>query len=207
MSAIRILIVEDEPLIARNIAMYLRTHDYEVSGIAHDSEEAYYQLRHHRPDFVILDINLESDHDGVQIAEYINKHYFLPFIFLTSYSDKSTLERSKLTNPHGFIVKPFHEKALFAAIEIALANHAAINNKHVPELVLDRINPHLLSTLTEREFEVLQLLYAGKTNSQIAAELFIAVNTLKKHINNIYFKLEVSSRTTALAKLRELMLR
>lgn len=207
MTALKVLIVEDEPLIARNIAMYLRNHDYEVSGIAHDPEEALYQLNRNPPDFVILDINLEAERDGIQLGEHINRRCFIPFVYLTSYSDKGTLERAKQTNPYGFIVKPFNEKTLYATIEIALANHAANANRHVPELSLERINTGLLAPLTDREFEVLRLLYAGKTNQQIAAGLYIAVNTLKKHINNAYFKLEVTSRTTAIAKLRELMVR
>ena len=205
MTAIKVLIVEDEPLIARNIAMYLRNHDYEVSGIAHDPEEALYQLKRNPPDFAILDINLEAEQDGIHLGEYINRNCFIPFVYLTSYSDKGTLERAKQTNPFGFIVKPFNEKTLYATIEIALANHAANANRHVPELSLERLNAGLLAPLTDREFEMLRLLYAGKTNQQIAAELFIAINTLKKHINNAYFKLEVTSRTTAVAKLRALM--
>lgn len=207
MTAIKVLIVEDEPLIARNIAMYLRNHDYEVSGIAHDPDEALYQLKRHPPDFVILDINLEADRDGIDLAMHINQYCFIPFVYLTSYSDKTTIERAKQTNPSGFIVKPFNEKTLYATIEIALANHAATANRHVPELSLPRLNEILLAPLTEREFEVLQHLYAGKTNQQIAADLHIAMNTLKKHINNAYFKLDVSSRTTAVAKLREMMVR
>jgi DNA-binding NarL/FixJ family response regulator len=203
---IKVLIVEDEPLIARNIAMYLRNHDYDVSAIAHDPEEALFQLKRYPPDLAILDINLESERDGIDLADYINKNCFIPFLYLTSYSDKTTLERAKTTNPAGFIVKPFNEKTLYASIEIALANHSAWANRHVPELSLERLNRDLLAPLTDREFEVLRLLYAGKTNQQIAAELFIAVNTLKRHINNAYFKLEVSSRTTAVARLRDLMI-
>ena len=205
MTAIKVLIVEDEPLIARNIAMYLRNNDFEVSAIAHDPEEALFQLKRQPPDFVILDINLECDRDGIQIAEHINRNLFIPFVFLTSYSDKETLERAKKTNPSGFIVKPFNEQTLYATIEIALSNHAAHANRHVPELTLDKLNKHLLAPLTDREFEVVRLLYAGKTNQQIAAELYIAMNTLKKHINNAYFKLDVGSRTTAVATLRALM--
>lgn len=205
MTAIKVLIVEDEPIIARNIAMYLRNHDYEVTGIAHDYEEAAYLLKWHTPDFAILDVNLESEKDGINIAEAINNQYFIPFVYLTSYSDKDTLDRAKKTNPFGYLVKPFNEQTLFTTIEIALTNHAAQANRHVPDLSLSKLNKHLLAPLTDREFEVLRLLYAGKTNQQIAAELFIAMNTLKKHINNAYFKLEVTGRTTAVAKLRALM--
>lgn len=207
MSGIRVLIAEDEPLIAKNIGMYLNNNNYEVAAIAYDAEEALHQLKRLQPDFAILDINLESEQDGIDIAEYINKNNFIPFVFLTSYSDKETIERAKKTNPAGFIVKPFNEKTLYATIEIALANHAANSNRHVPVLGLDKINGQLVTPLTEREFDVLQLLYDGKTNQQIAETLFIAINTLKKHINNAYFKLDASSRSTALARLRELMLK
>lgn len=206
MTGIRVLIVEDEPLIAKNIGMYLNNNDFEVSAIAYDSEEAMFQLKRQPPDFAILDINLESERDGIEIAEYINRNNFIPFIYLTSYSDKETIERAKKTNPAGFIVKPFNEKTLYATIEIALANHAQQANRHVPELASDKINKPLVTPLTEREFEVMKLLYEGKTNQQMADELFIAMNTLKKHINNAYFKLDVNSRTLAIAKLRQYML-
>lgn len=206
MSGIKVLIVEDEPLIAKNIGMYLNNNDFEVSAIAYDSDEALHQLKKQTPDLAILDINLESEKDGIEIAGYINQHCFIPFLYLTSYSDKDTIERAKKTNPAGFIVKPFNEKTLYATIEIALANHAAQANKHVPVLSADKINKYLVTPLTEREFDVIRLMYDGKTNHQIAAELFIAMNTLKKHINNAYFKLDVNSRTTAIARIRNCML-
>lgn len=207
MTGIKVLIVEDEPLIAKNIGMYLNNNDYEVAGIAYDPDEAFYQLKKQQPDFAILDINLESDKNGIDVAEYINKNNFIPFIYLTSYSDKETIDKAKLTNPAGFIVKPFNEKTLYATIEIALANHAANSNKHVPGLLFDKINKQLVTPLSDREFDVVKLLYEGKTNQQIADGLFIAMNTLKKHINNAYFKLDVTGRTSAIAKLREFMLK
>jgi DNA-binding NarL/FixJ family response regulator len=206
MTGISILIVEDEPLIAKNISMYLNNNDYEVAAIAYDPEEALLFLKRHSPDFAILDINLESEKNGIDIAGYINKNNFIPFIYLTSYSDKETIEKAKQTNPSGFIVKPFNEKTLYATIEIALSNHAAHANRHVPGLLIEKINKNLVAPITDREFAVLQLLYAGKTNQQIADELCIAMNTLKKHINNAYFKLDVNSRSLGLARLRELMM-
>ena len=206
MTGIRILIVEDEPLIAKNIAMYLNNNDYEVSAIAYDPDDALHQLKRNPPDFALLDINLESEKDGIDIATHINQYHFIPFVYLTSYSDKDTLERAKQTNPAGFIVKPFNEKTLFATIEIALNNHARQANAHVPVLFFEKINRRLGTPLTEREFDVLQLMYDGKTNQQIAEGLFIAMNTLKKHINNAYFKMEVGSRTAAIAKMRSCML-
>ena len=111
---LKILIVEDEPLVAEHISTYLNNADFTVCGIAHDDEEARHCLRTQLPDAVILDINLDGNVDGIQLAEFINKQYHLPFLFLTSYADRDTLERAKKVEPWGYIVKPFNEKTLQA---------------------------------------------------------------------------------------------
>lgn len=207
MSRHKILIVEDEPVIAENISLYLDNNDFEVSGIAYDAEEAFEQLKVNTPDAVILDINLESDHNGIDIARHINQRYRLPFLFLTSYSDKNTLERAKQVKPDGYIVKPFNERTLLASLEIAISNHAAENNHDLPSLSMDKINSSLLSPLSDREFEIAQLAYHGMTNSQIAEKVFISVNTIKTHLKNIYLKLDAGTRLQVLQKLRELMMK
>ena len=207
MPAIRILIVEDEPLIAENIAMYLNNHDFTVSGIAYDDEEAYLELKNNPPDAALLDVNLESRQDGIDIAGYINEHNRIPFIYLTSYSDKTIVERAKKTNPAGYIVKPFNEQTLYTTLEIALANFAAQSNQHVPKLSFTKINQQLPSPLSDREFEVIQLIYEGKTNQQICDRLFIAMNTVKRHVTNAYFKLDVNNRSAAISVLRTIMLK
>jgi DNA-binding NarL/FixJ family response regulator len=207
MSKLRILIVEDEPVIAENISMYLDNNDFEVSGIAYDSEEAIEQLQHNTPDAAILDINLESDEDGIDIAGRINEQYHIPFLFLTSYSDKDTLHRAKTVNPSGYIVKPFNEKTLLASLEIAISNHAGDSNRKMPVLVLEKINRHLLSPLSEREFEIVKLVYEGITNNQIAEKIFLSINTIKTHLKNIYLKLDANTRYGVIIRLRELMTR
>ena len=207
MSKLRILIVEDEPVIAENISMYLDNNDFEVSGIAYDSQEANEQLQYNTPDAAILDVNLGSHEDGIDIATRINQKYQLPFLFLTSYADKETLQRAKAVNPSGYIVKPFNEKTLLASLEIAISNHAADLNKTLPALSLDKINRHLLSSLSEREFEIVHLVYEGITNNQVAERLFLSVNTIKTHLKNIYLKLDASNRYHVIMRLRELMLK
>ncbi|MBK6827204.1 MAG: response regulator transcription factor [Chitinophagaceae bacterium] len=207
MEAIRVLIVEDEPLIAENIAMYLNNHDFTVSGIAYDDEEALTELKSNPPDAVLLDVNLESPKNGIDIAEYINSNNRIPFVFLTSYSDKTIVDRAKKTNPAGYIVKPFNEQTLYTTLEIALTNFATRANQHVPKLSLIKINQSLPSPLSDREFEVIELIYDGKTNQQICDLLFIAMNTVKRHVTNAYFKLDVNSRSSAISLLRELMLK
>lgn len=205
MNEIKVLIVEDEPVIAKNISMYLDNNDFMVSGIAYDYEEAMKELEHNTPDAVILDINLDSDKDGIDIASYINKELHIPFLFLTSYSNKETLERAKVVEPSGYIVKPFNERTLLASLEIAISNFSQRSNQQVPELKMEKINKHLLSPLTEREFTAVQHIYNGKTNNQVAALMFVSLNTIKVHIKNAYLKLDTSSRTMAVVRLRELM--
>jgi DNA-binding NarL/FixJ family response regulator len=207
MNEIKVLIVEDEPVIAKNISIYLDNNDFIVSGIAYDYDEALNELENNTPDAVILDINLDSDKDGIDLAKHIHQKLQLPFLFLTSYSDKETLERAKAVEPSGYIVKPFNEKTLLATLEIAISNFSQRSNIQVPELKLEKINKHLLSQLTEREFAVLQLIYNGKTNNQVASSLFLSLNTVKVHIKNAYLKLDASSRTMAVVRLRELMMK
>lgn len=207
MSEFKILIVEDEPIIAENIAVYLNNADFMVSDIAYDDEDALAALKNNTPDAVILDINLDSATDGIEIADFINKNYRLPFLFLTSYADRETLERAKAVEPWGYIVKPFNEKTLQASLEMAISNFANRSNQHHPKLNLEKINKHILTPLSEREFEVLQLIYDGKTNQQIADAIYVSVNTIKKHINNSYLKIDAVSRASAITRLRSLMVK
>lgn len=202
---VRVLIVEDEPLIAENLAMYLNNHDYEVVGMAYDYDDGIDQLKQEIPDIVLLDINLDGQKDGVDLAKFIFENLKIPFIFLSSYSDKATLDRVKNLQPSGYLVKPFHEKTLLATLEISLANYAKSQYQLNEELQLNKLNSGLNDPLSQREFEVLQLIYAGKTNQQISQLLYISLNTLKRHINNSYLRLGVNSRTTAMIRLRELM--
>lgn len=207
MNEIRILIVEDEPIIAEHISVYLNNNDFMVSGIAYDDEEAKKQLKYNTPDAVLLDINLESETDGIAIARHINATYKIPFVFLTSYADRETLDRAKAVEPSGYIVKPFNEKTLLASLEIAISNFAGKVNRQIPKLSFEKINRHLIAQISEREFEVLQFIYEGKTNQQIASEIFVSINTIKKHINSAYLKLDVTTRTKAVARLMELMMK
>ncbi|HOZ52990.1 MAG TPA: response regulator transcription factor [Chitinophagaceae bacterium] len=206
MTEIKILIVEDEPIIAEDILSALEKNEFQVSAIAYDMQDAMYELEHNTPDLALLDINLNGDQEGIMIANKISKEYHLPFVFLTSYSDKGTLEKAKHTEPSGYIVKPFSEASLYSTIEIALYNFAQKNKKKFPDLSLLKINKSLSDPLSEREFELIQLIYEGCTNQQIADQLFISLNTVKKHINHMYLKLDSHSRSSTIARLRALMM-
>ncbi len=124
MSTIKILIVEDELIIAEDMKGMLREMEYEVIGMAGDCGEAEEILAHDIPDLALIDIHLRSGDDGITLAKSIRDKYQIPIIFITSYSDKTTVERAKQVRPEGYIVKPFEKADLYTAIEIALFNYS-----------------------------------------------------------------------------------
>jgi len=126
MKSKKILIVEDELIIASDIEMTLEELGYEVTAIVDNANDALSSLQNTKPNLVLLDINLEGDIDGIMLAEDINKQFQIPFVFLTSNTDPLTINRVKRTHPAGFIVKPFSDKDLQSNIEIALYSK---NNK------------------------------------------------------------------------------
>lgn len=198
-----ILIVEDEPLIAEDIAGCLEDYGFEVAGIANSGELALELLQASQPDAILLDINLGAGMDGIEVAGIVSEKYRLPFVFLTSHADKGTLERAKQTHPAGYLLKPFDGSALMAALEVTLYNH--LNKRQDQnELSLDLVNQVLPTPLSEREFELLELIQQGKTNREIGEALFISVNTVKTHLQNLFEKLDVGNRTQALFRLGEL---
>lgn len=117
---INVLIVEDEIIIAEDIASYLESLGYNVIGIVDNGTAALQKIKEDAPDLILLDININGPIDGVQVATIIKQDYKIPFIFLTAFTDKQTLDRVKQTDPYGYIVKPFEEKDLEVTIELAL---------------------------------------------------------------------------------------
>ncbi len=121
---LKILLVEDELIIAEDMTNMLERIGYEVIGSAIDFEEAIEILETEKPDLILLDVNLGGKRDGIDLAEEINKRFDIPFIFTTSYADGPTIERAKKTHPINYLVKPFKQGQLYTAIEIAMLNLA-----------------------------------------------------------------------------------
>lgn len=122
MSKLKILIVEDELVIAEDLREILEELGYEVCGIAMSSREALALIDETSPDLALLDIQIKGGKDGIQLAAEINENYHLPFIMLTSHADIHTINRAKEVNPYAYLVKPFNEKEILAGIELAMAN-------------------------------------------------------------------------------------
>ncbi|WP_111684918.1 response regulator transcription factor [Winogradskyella tangerina] len=203
MSTIRVLIVEDDPIIGEDIRDMLTNVNYSALDVAYDKEDAIEQIDAQQPDLVLLDINLNGQFEGFEIADHINKTRKIPFIYLTSYSGKEILEKAKPTLPMGYIVKPFNERELYSNIEVALYNFSKFL---LPvELNAEAINSKIPTALTQKEFEVLEGLYEGKTNQQLADSQFVSVNTIKTHIKNIYEKMNTHTRSETLRLVHSLL--
>ena len=122
MSQVKILVVEDEILIADNICDTLTDLGYYTYEPALNYTEAISILEEESPDIAILDINLSGLKSGIDIAKKINNNFDIPFIFLTSNADKDTVTLAKEVQPQAYLVKPFTQEELFTTIEIALSN-------------------------------------------------------------------------------------
>lgn len=120
----RVLIVEDQPLIAADLCQTLATMGYEVLASLASGEEAVVAAIELRPELILMDIRLSGAMDGIQAATAIRDRLDVPIVYLTAYADDETIKRAKVTGPFGYLLKPFNERELRAAIEIALYKHS-----------------------------------------------------------------------------------
>ncbi|MEO5600794.1 MAG: response regulator [Cyclobacteriaceae bacterium] len=125
MNKISVLIVEDSPLIAEDIAYKLGKHNFEIAGIFDKGEEALEFLKANQPDLVLLDIKLAGAMDGISTAYIIHNTYQIPFIYLSDLADADTIQRAKTTRPSNYLTKPFNEGDLVRAIDLAFSNFIA----------------------------------------------------------------------------------
>lgn len=123
MNALRILVVEDEVLVARDLEATLKKQGFEVAGLCRTGEEALEAVRRDRPQVVLMDIRLGSAMDGIETAARLRQEASLPVVFLTGHADEETLVRARGAQPYGYLVKPFHENELRPALELAHARH------------------------------------------------------------------------------------
>jgi two-component system cell cycle sensor histidine kinase/response regulator CckA len=124
-SAATIVVVEDESIIAADIQRILVGYGYRVPPPVSTAEEAIEAVESHHPDLVLMDVNLRGDRDGIDAAARIRERFGVPVVYLTSFSDEPTLARAKKTLPFGYVIKPFSERELRTAIEVALHKHAS----------------------------------------------------------------------------------
>jgi PAS domain S-box-containing protein len=125
MAHARILIVEDETIVAMDIEQGLKGLGYKVTGMASTGEEAIRLTQQTRPDLVLMDIQLRGDMNGIEAAQQIHEKWGTPVIFLTAYADEKTVQQAANVEPFGYLLKPFEDRELHTAIEVALHKHAS----------------------------------------------------------------------------------
>lgn len=196
---LKIVIVEDDAIIAMKISSDLEEAGHQIVGLEHNSERALDSIANQKPDLVLLDINIEGSRDGIEIGIILKEKYQTPFIFITAYSDPITLQRAKVAAPCAYLVKPYKSADLHSSITIGLFNHR--NRQKSRSYSLEEINQVASSPLSSREFQIFENILAGLSNAQIAEKESISLNTVKWHLQNIFSKLDVNSRTSAISKL------
>jgi DNA-binding LytR/AlgR family response regulator len=123
MSKNNILVVEDESIVSKDIQQSLKKLGYNIVGAASTGEKAIELANETKPDLVLMDIMLKGDMSGIETAEKIKETLSIPVIYLTAYADENTLAKAKVTEPYGYIIKPFKEIDLHTSIEMALYKH------------------------------------------------------------------------------------
>src|SRR5258706_1168942 len=119
----RLLIVEDEVIVARDLQRTLMRMGYDVTAVTASGEEALARALELRPDLAVRDIHLAGELDGIATAQQMRLAHGVPVVFLTAHSDEATFQRAQITEPYGYVLKPFEERELEIAVSIALYRH------------------------------------------------------------------------------------
>lgn len=187
MSKRRILIVEDERLIARDIALALEEANYEVVGILSYGNEVIEKVPKLKPDLVLLDIHILGPIDGIQVAEYLHKYWQTAVVFLTANSDQETIERAKKTFSYGFLIKPFQDRQLLTAVEFAIETHQ--RNQERLESLLRNITtalPHELNTALNSILGLSEIIIS-EFHSLAPAEILEFVTDIRNSAQRLHF--------------------
>lgn len=184
----KVLIVEDDLIIANDIASLLRHNGYEVIGIATNKRKALFYINQFSIDIAILDISMEEESDGITISKIIRDKHHFPFIFLTSFSDDKILTEAQEQEPEAYLVKPFQDATLLASLKLSIRNFKN-RSQHQPDFSL------LEDVLTTTEMKICKQLTTGLTYEEIAQLFNVSKNTIRFHAKNIFFKLDISKRS------------
>lgn len=180
----KIMIVEDELILAKDLEQLLINEGYEPVGICRDYSSAVKAYPQLRPDMIICDINLAGKEDGITLIDELMKLRKIPVIYLTAFSDQDTVDRATHTYPAAFLLKPFNERNLRITIALAI-NNSQVNGIPVNEAVFGKF--------TKRELEVVRLLADGNNSEQISELLFISKHTVDTHRKNLLAKFGMHS--------------
>jgi len=169
MEKLNIFIVEDESIVAKDIQNSLTKLGYNVIGFANNGKDAIEKITELMPDLILMDIMIKGPLTGIEVSEKIKEKMNVPVIFLTAYADEGTLSRAKITEPYGYILKPFKEIDLHSTIEMAVY-------KHQKDSALLKERDFLYSLVENKDEKAKDILFV-KSNSRL----------VKVYLKDIYF--------------------
>jgi DNA-binding NarL/FixJ family response regulator len=194
--AIRVLIVDDHPVVQAGLTSMLATHgDVEVIGSASSGEEAMAMVKRDMPDILLLDLRMPGMNGIDTLCALKEMKASARVIVLTSFETDENIYRSIQAGAKGYLLKDTSQQQMLEAIATVHAGR-----RYIPNQIAARLAERMLrSSLTARELEILEMLVKGLTNKGIGGALTISENTVRNHVNSIMEKLEVSDRTEAVA--------
>lgn len=146
MNPIKVLVVEDEVLIAETIKLYLEERGHIFLENATSYEEAVEMIDKFQPDIILLDIRLYGEKSGIDLAKYLSLNKpKLPYVFLTSHYDKNVLNKALATNPYGYLTKPINKESIWTTLEMVINNQLKINDQHDSLVVNDGNKTHAIT--------------------------------------------------------------
>jgi DNA-binding NarL/FixJ family response regulator len=214
----RAIIVEDEWIVARDLQHILEELGVQILRLVRRPSEVAGLLEELEPELLVLDIDLDAEIDGIQLAEQVQRSHQCAVLFVSAHADPETLARIRKVDAHGFVVKPFARPQLEAAVEVALArldrtgDQAQAALREIARVLADagalpataerrtrdwRQVPGL-DELSPREVQVLEALLAHRRPPQIAEDLGISPHTVRNHLKSIYAKCGVRSQAELL---------
>jgi DNA-binding NarL/FixJ family response regulator len=208
-----VLIADDESTVLEALTTVLTRLGYNVAGTARDGAEALELVRSTPADFIVLDISMPVM-DGIEAARAIVAEKPLPIIISTGVTDEVTIEAARQVPVQAFLTKPFRKEQLRASIAIALTQweHQLEAERRLQSLLESQTSSSIAAVpriseeaarqfgLTRREFEVLCRIAEGKSNAEIGEAIGAATRTVDKHVEHIFDKLAVKTRTAAVAR-------
>jgi len=191
MERTQVLVVEDEAVVAMDIQSKLEDLGYSVIALIRSGEEAVRTACEMCPDLILMDINLQGGMDGISAAAHIQECIPIPVVYMTAHGDKATLERAKITEPLGYIIKPFDERDLRAAIEVALNKHnmvvtrETVQREHAKDAVRERT-----VELAQRHRELSALNTAFQKHLKVRDEETRNIQDLRRYVKDVVSRIQ-----------------
>lgn len=208
MEHLRVLLVDDEPLLLESLEIILTMNQMEITGMAHDGFEALEVLSRHFCDLALVDLNMKGM-GGIELIARMKAEYpKVKILVLTTFYDDKNITRAIANGADGYLLKDSGKNAILGAISQIMNGRNVIDNKVMQRLAAlmsggtTSANTSLLDGMTEREQEICTLLAEGLTNKQIAESLYISEGTVKNYISSIYDKTGIHDRAKLIVAMK-----